>query len=116
MIVIPLQAIPAQTVNVQLNGQSVTVNVYKKFYQLMIDVLVNDVLIIGGVSCLNLNRIVRSKYLGFIGDLAFFDAQDKTDPDDPDWPGLGIQFFLIYFFPNEVDSLVEAANEAALQS
>jgi hypothetical protein len=113
VIVVPIQAIPAQVVAVQLGGQNCQLNIYKKFYSMTMDVSVNDVLIIGGVTCWNLNRIVRSKYLGFIGDFAFFDTQGD---DDPDWPGLGTQFQLLYFSPDEVDSLVEAAHEAALAS
>jgi len=113
MIIVPLQAVPAQTVSILLNKQNCQLNVYKKFYELTMDVLVNGELIIGGVACWNLNRIVRSKYLGFVGDFAFFDTQGE---DDPDWPGLGTQFLLMYFAPDEVDNLVEAAHEAALES
>jgi hypothetical protein len=39
---------------------------------------------------------VRDEYLGFIGDLAFFDTQGMTDPD---WTGLGSRYILGYFFP-----------------
>lgn len=36
--------------------------------------------IIAGVICHNATRIVRDTYLGFIGDLAFFDTQGTDDP------------------------------------
>jgi hypothetical protein len=112
MIVVPIQAVPAQVVTIQLSGQNCDLNIYQKFYSLTMDVLVNNNLIIGGVTCWNLNRIVRSKYLGFVGDFAFFDTQGGGD--DPTWDGLGTQFQLLYFAPDEVDNLVEAAHEANL--
>ena len=102
MQLVPLQAIPSQTVTVQLNGQSCTLNVYQKSTGMFMDVLVNDVLIIGGVICENLNRIVRSLYLGFIGDFAFVDTQGSLDPY---YAGLGIRYFLIYFLATELSPL-----------
>lgn len=99
---VPLQALPNQTVNVQLNGQSCTLNVYQKSTGLFMDVLVNDVLIIGGVICQNLNRIVRSRYLGFIGDFAFIDTQGTLDPY---YQGIGTRYFLLYLLPTELAPL-----------
>jgi len=63
------------------------------------DVYVNEVLIIGGVICENKNRIVHSLYLGFIGDLAFFDTQGT---DDPDYTGMGARWILIYLAPGDI--------------
>lgn len=112
MIVVPLKALASQTVQIQLNGQNCQLNVYQKFYGLYMDVLVNDVLVIGGVLCRNQNRIVRSAYLGFSGDFSFVDTQGN---DDPDWTALGTQFQLIYFTPDEVVPLIsEAFMEAVL--
>lgn len=102
MQVVPLQALPNQTLNIQLNGQSCTLNVYQLSTGMFMDVLVNDVLIIGGVICENLNRIVRSLYLGFIGDFAFVDTQG-TDP--PVYTGLGTRFYLLYLLPTELSPL-----------
>ena len=83
---IPLNAVPSQTVAVSLNNQSCQINVYQKVTGLYLDLYVNNVLIIGGVICENLNRIVRSIYLGFSGDLCFI---DNAGTDDPDYTGLG---------------------------
>lgn len=104
MIVVPMEALPSQTVQIQLNGQNCQLNVYTKFFGLYMDILVNDVLVIGGVVCRNLNRIVRSKYLGFTGDFAFVDTLDGND--DPIYQGLGTQFQLVYFTPAEVEQLI----------
>ena len=102
MQLIPLQATPSQTVNVQLSGQSCTLNVYQKSTGLFMDVLVNDVLIIGGVICENLNRIVRSLYLGFIGDFSFVDTQGTSDPY---YAGIGTRYYLLYLLETELSPL-----------
>lgn len=102
MQLIPLQATANQTVSVQLSGQSCTLNVYQKSTGLFMDVLVNDVLIIGGVLCENLNRIVRSTYLGFIGDFAFVDTQGTLDPY---YEGIGSRYYLIYLNASELAPL-----------
>jgi hypothetical protein len=93
MLEIPLQPVPSQTLQIQLAGQSCTIDVYQKRTGLYINLYVSNALIIGGVLCENLNRIVRSLYLGFIGDLAFVDNQGS---DDPVFTGLGTRFSLIY--------------------
>lgn len=93
MMTIPLAPVPSQTLNVVLAQQNCTLNIYQRITGLFIDVYVNDALIIGGVICENANRIVRSAYLGFIGDLAFYDTQGKSDPVSS---GLGAQYQLVY--------------------
>lgn len=93
MIIVPARAFPSQTFNIQLGGQSVTLNVYQRLSGLYMDVLVSGTLIIGGVICENLNRIVRSLYLGFIGDFGWFDTQGLTDPV---YTGIGTRYFLAY--------------------
>jgi hypothetical protein len=93
MQVIPLAAVPSQTLSVVLAGQSCRINVYAKTTGLYLDLYVNDALIIGGVICLNTVLIVRDRYLGFIGDLAFFDLQGS---DDPTYDELGTCYILGY--------------------
>jgi hypothetical protein len=93
MQVIPLRAIPSQIVSISLAGQPCRIAVYQKSTGLFCDLYANDALIIGGVICLNANLIVRDAYLGFIGDLSFFDTQGE---DDPDYTGLGSRWLLSY--------------------
>ena len=93
MQIIPLQPVPNQTLQVTLAGQSCAINVYQKFYGVFVDLYVGGTLIIGGVIAENLNRIVRDAYLGFVGDLAFYDTQGESDPT---YAGLGTQFILLY--------------------
>lgn len=93
MKIIPLTATPSQTLIVSLTGQICQIDVYQKFYGLFVDLYVAGSLIIGGVLSEDLNRIVRSVYLGFIGDLCFIDTQGS---DDPEYTGLGDRYVLAY--------------------
>jgi hypothetical protein len=96
---IALQPVPSQTINCTLNGQATTLNVRQNSTGLYIDVLVANTPIIQGVICQNANTIVRDVYLGFIGDLAFFDTQGDTDPVST---GLGSRYILTYWMPSEL--------------
>lgn len=98
-LAIPIQATPSQTLAVTLSGQATQLNIYQKRSGLYMDVLVNNTLIIGGVICENLNRIVRSLYLGFLGDLMFLDNQGTSDPE---YTGLGTRYTLVYLLPDEL--------------
>lgn len=99
MQIVPLQPIPNQTLTVNLDGQITQINVYQRGANVFIDVLVNNVGIIYGVVAQNLNRVVRSLYLGFQGDLAFIDNQGSTDPV---YTGLGTRYSLAYIEADEL--------------
>lgn len=103
MIAVPLKPVPNQTAQIVLGGQSCVLHVYQLDYGLFCDVYVSNRLVIPGVICENLNRIVRSAYLGFSGDLAFWDAAGADDPQDPVYTGIGSRFFLLYFSAAELD-------------
>lgn len=93
MQIVPLAPIPNQTLTITLAGQNCQIDVYQQEFGLFLDLYVNNALVIGGVICENLNRIVRSLYLGFQGDLAFIDGEGT---DDPVYTGLGGRFSLAY--------------------
>jgi len=93
MKTIPVAAVSSQIVTATLSSQPCRINLYQKSTGLYLDLYVNDVLKIGGVVCLNGVRIVRDAYLGFIGDLGFYDTQGKTDPVSS---GLGSRYVLVY--------------------
>lgn len=86
---------------VLLNGQNCQINVYQKFFGMFLDLyLLNPTsLVIGGCLCRNLNRVVRSAYLGFQGDLGFWDTQGTTDPV---YTGLGARYQLVYLSPQDL--------------
>lgn len=102
MQTVPLQPLPNQTLQVQLNGQPCLLSVYQTAYALFIDVYVGPTLIVGGVICQNLNRVVRGAYLGFVGDFTFYDAQGA---EDPVYTGLGSRFSLVYLEPADLVGL-----------
>jgi hypothetical protein len=100
MHIIPISDTFSQTLSVQLAGQNCKINLYQKSTGFYCDLFVNGSLLIGGVICQNLNRIVRSLYLGFVGDLCFVDTQGTfTLPStglDPSSPGLGTRYVFCY--------------------
>ena len=109
MQVIPVQAVPSQTLQTQVGGQNCTLNIYQlDQYGLFMDVLVDGSVICQGVICENANRIVRYAYLGFVGDFAWFDTYvglTETAPTDPVYTGIGTQYALMYLAPADVSAL-----------
>lgn len=107
MLIVPLQAVPSQTTSVTLDGQACQLNVISRLGVVFLDLYVDNVPVILGVQCQNGNRIVRSKYLGFSGDLAFVDTQSPGR--DPEWSGLGSRYLLAYLTAGDVALLGLAA-------
>ena len=93
MQIVPIIDAAAQTLTITLGGQSCRIDLKTRSTGLYCDLYVNDTLIIGGVICRNLARIVISSYLGFVGDLMFSDTQGTSDPSSP---GLGTRYLLMY--------------------
>lgn len=93
MKIIPLQAVPSQSLSVVLGGQNCQINVYQKSTGLFLDLYQNNEPIVTAALCLDRVRIVRTTYQGFVGDLAFADSLGATDPTSD---GLGTQFQLLY--------------------
>ena len=92
--VIPLQAVPSQTINVVLNGQNCRINVFAKSTGVFFDLYVNDVAIVLARICNDRCPLVRYPYLNFVGDIFFKDMQGG---DDPQASGLGGRFILCYW-------------------
>jgi hypothetical protein len=93
MLIVPLQAVPSQRVATTLGGQNCLIAVYQKMFGLFLDLSVGATPIVTATICLNQVRIVRSLYLGFVGDLCFIDNQGGNDPD---YTGLGGRYSLAY--------------------
>lgn len=108
MQTIPLQSVPFQSVNVQVNNQAVTLNVRQLATGLFVDVFLGGSVdpLIAGVLALNLVVIVRDVYLGLVGDFAFVDSVGNSDGSfsDPDYTGLANRYLLTYFTPDELAS------------
>jgi len=92
-LIIPLQPVPSQILSVVLDNQNCQISIYQRFFGLYLDLVVNAIPVRAGASCLNNNRIIRYKYLPFIGDLVFFDTQGSNDPD---FTGLGGRYQFAY--------------------
>lgn len=102
MLVIPTKPVANQSLGVVLAQQPCTINLYAKgqfdYAGLYADLYVNNVLILGGAIGVLGVRIVRSAYLGFAGDLAFFDTNTQA-PMNPLYTGLGSRWFLAWLDP-----------------
>lgn len=89
-LLIPLSAVPSQTVSVAVSGQvaKITVRTIGAALFFSLDgVLTNRI-------CRNRQRLlIASEYHGFVGDFEFVDT--KGDADPAYW-GLGARFQLVY--------------------
>ena len=99
MLNVPLRPRPAQRMTVNLANQLCTIKVYQRSTGLYLDLYVDAALIVGGALCQHGNPLVRDGYLGFAGDLAFFDTQGAADPV---YTGLGSRWVLNYLEPGEL--------------
>lgn len=105
---VPLSAVPAQTLSVVLGGQNCQLSVYQKSTGLYLDLSVGGMPILNTMICRNAGRLLLSRtYLGFVGDLLFVDtlASPLAAGADPSYAGLGAQFQLIYLTGADVASL-----------
>lgn len=100
MKIIPLQSVPSQTVSVVLDSQSCRINVYQKDTGLYFDLLKNGVAIVTCRICRNKTKLIRHKYLGFLGDLFFFDTQGSNDPT---YTGLADRYLLAFLTQAELE-------------
>jgi hypothetical protein len=102
MLIVPLQTLPNQTLQVQLNGQACTLNVFQYAYGLFTSITVGAIPIVNSVICENLVRLVRDVYLGFVGDLVFVDTQGS---ENPNYTELGTRWQLVYLDPADLAAL-----------
>lgn len=106
---IPLIAVPSQDLEVTLNNQRIGLHIFQKTAPpfalstaLYMNVELNGDVILNGIICQNGNRIVRDDYLGFSGDLGFYDTTGLKR--DPVWTGLGTEYILLWFSPEELEA------------
>ena len=91
--IIPVNSIASQSFNVQLGIQNCVINLYQKNTGLFFDLNLNGTQIVNSMICLNLVGLVRESYLGFTGQLFFFDTSGQTDPV---YTGLNSKYLLVY--------------------
>lgn len=88
-----IAGIPAQAIATQLLGKSIGITLAQKATGLFADVVMNGKPLATGVLCRDAARIISGSYLGFPGDLAFFDMEGALDPSFAD---LGSRFKLMW--------------------
>lgn len=91
--VIPITAVPSQNFTILLGTQNCALNIYQLSTGLYCDIVVDQNTIVTAMICLNLVGLVREAYLGFSGQLFFYDTEGT---DDPYYTGLGSRFQLVY--------------------
>jgi hypothetical protein len=90
---IPLSSTGSQSFSILLNQQQCNINVYQLSTGLYCDIAVSGNPIVTTMLCLNLVGLVREAYLGFSGQLFFYDTKGT---DDPYFSGLGTRYQLVY--------------------
>lgn len=94
MILVPIQAVPIQTLAANLAGQAVQIALRQNGDSLYFDLSLGDVLIVSTKICRDRQRLLLGEqYRGFVGDFAFVDTQGK---EDPFFTQLGTRYQLYY--------------------
>lgn len=82
---IPLKQVPSQSVNALLVGQPCTIQLREMNGRQYFGLSVNGTVICRNVLTVNLSRIVRAAYTGFVGDFAVIDTQGDEAPQYTGW-------------------------------
>lgn len=99
MQLIPLQAVPSQTLAVTLARQAAQIAVRQNGAEMYFDLLVGTTSIVRARICLDRARLLLGvRYRGFVGDFAFVDLQGNSNPN---YAGLGSRFQLFYLGAGE---------------
>lgn len=95
MVIVPLKAVPSQTEQISLGGQSalITVRTIGKLIYFSLDGVV-----VNRIARDRSRLLVAAEYHGFVGDFAFIDTQGL---DDPKYTGLGSRWQLVYYDAGE---------------
>ena len=99
MVIVPLQAIPAQMLSVTLGGQVCEISVYQKSTGMFLDLSVGSAPILQGILCHDRVLLARESYLGFTGYLSFIDTEGSSDPT---YSGLGSRYLLAYLTASDL--------------
>lgn len=92
--VVPLSAVPSQTLSIVLAGQNCAISVYTLSSGLYFDLEADSVVICRTMVCRESARLLLDRgYRGFVGDFVFVDTQGG---DDPVYTGLGARWLLLY--------------------
>lgn len=90
----------SQSFSITLADQACVIRLFQGYAGIYMDLTLNNVPIMQGVLCLNNNKMVKYKYLGFRGDLFFCDQQGNQDPT---YDGLSTRYKLFYLTQDELN-------------
>lgn len=82
---IPLKALPSQSLSVILAGQPCSIGLREIGGRQYLSLSLNGTVICQNVLMVNRSAIVRAAYTGFIGDLAAIDTQGDEAPQYTGW-------------------------------
>lgn len=113
MQVVPLEALPSQSLQIVLGGQNCALDVYildgydftdstlnTTNTNVYLDLAYNGIEVTETQICLNQKRLLLNRqYLGFSGDFMFVDTQGTSDPQ---YQGLGSRYVLLYLTPADI--------------
>ncbi len=92
--VVPLAAVPSQTLAIVLAGQNCEITLTTLSTGLYFSLTADSVVICRFMIVRNLARLLLDRaYKGFVGDFVMVDSHGV---DDPDYTGLGVRWLLIY--------------------
>lgn len=102
MMIIPLQAVPNQTLAVTLALQNVQIALRQNGANIYLDLLVNSAYVVRTRICRDRQRLLLdAQYRGFIGELSFIDTQGLSDPIYTGLGAEGARFLLLYLEAGE---------------
>lgn len=98
MLRIDIEANPAQTFQVLLDGQECTISLFQRLGKMYLDLMVGDTVICQGAICQYGADILQFRTPYFKGSLRFYDTIGARAPE---WHGVGSRYFLLYFSEGE---------------
>lgn len=91
--IIPIRAVPSQTIQVTLSGQPVTLYLRQLGGRQYISVSLAGTVLCETVLMVNRSAIIRAAYTGFVGDIAVYDTQGD---EAPEYTGWGSRWLLLF--------------------
>lgn len=81
MLKIPLKQVPSQKLRVVLGGKNCTINLYYRFGNTYMDLVVGGDVVVNGAICRNRSSVVNVANHTFTGALYFLDLLGDSDPN-----------------------------------
>lgn len=85
IVQIPLQAVPSQQIQVQLDGQPCVITLRQLGGRQYLSLSLQGTTICDNVLVQDRSAIVRAAYTGFVGDIAAVDTQGTDAPQYSGW-------------------------------